>query len=424
MSPGEPTQPPREKMRFPILYPLWLAVYVDILGYSIQAPLFPAIESLFHVDLFTVSMLLSTNALFGFICGPILGSLSDKYGRKPLLLISEAGTMMGFLLFAFAPSIEWLFLSRVIDGVFGGIYPITRAVIGDAVPIKFRSKQMANMGLMHIIASLMGPALGGILVERTGSLAAPGTLAALLALASILLTGIMFKETLPYKAGTRKLEPQVGGPVQANKAIPLTPDIPIRRNRVALYILAQWGTHAFYFSILVTMTSLYMQEHLGLGPELIGYFMMLSGVLRILLRFAAFEPIINKFGDKKTSIIGLSIFVVAFGILVFVDTWVQFLIVMIMTSFAATCARGPMNTFMSRSVSKRQQGRVQGLGNSEEKIAEISGPIIGGSILGAYGGAGFGAMLFFISIIPLAMSFKKVEFVGEAPKQEGRDLLG
>jgi len=409
---GTASQPGREKRRFPLLYPLWVAVYVDILGYSIQAPLFPAIETIFSVDVFLVSTLLSTNAVFGFICGPLLSAKSDKYGRKPLLLISEAGTMTGFIIFALAPNFWVLFFSRAIDGIFGGIYPISRAVIGDIVPIKYRSKQMANMGLMHIIASLMGPALGGILVERTGSLFAPGILAALLALSSIILTSTIFKETLPSKQVSAAPVPEhsQGDVIQHDGNIKLQP---IHKNKVALFVLVQYGLHSFYFTILITMTGLFLQEQLGLGPELIGYFMMLSGGLRIILRFFAFEPIINRFGDKKTTIIGLSVFVVAFVILIFVKDWTLFLVVSILTSFGASCARGPMNSFMSRSVSKHQQGRIQGLGNSLEKITEIVGPMAGGLVLDLYLGPGLAILLLSFSIAPLLMSFKKITFVND-----------
>ncbi|MBN2151109.1 MAG: MFS transporter, partial [Candidatus Lokiarchaeota archaeon] len=195
-------RPATERARYAALYPMWVALFVDVLGYSILIPLFPFISEHFPgANALVVSLLLSTNAVFGFVFGPLLGSLSDKHGRKPMLMISLLGTTAGFLVFAFAPSIEFLFLSRAIDGIFGGVYPITRAVIGDVVPIKHRSKEMANMGVTHILASLVGPASGGILAERTGSLLAPGLLSAALAVGSLAITAFFFKETLPTKTG-------------------------------------------------------------------------------------------------------------------------------------------------------------------------------------------------------------------------------
>jgi DHA1 family tetracycline resistance protein-like MFS transporter len=124
------------------LIPLWIAVFVDILGFSILIPFLPFFSQEYGAPAWQIGLLLSTNALFGFFSGPIWGSLSDRYGRKPMLLISQAGTLAGFLMLAFSNSLTMLYVSRIVDGIFGGNFPIAKAIIGDMVPSKERSQPL------------------------------------------------------------------------------------------------------------------------------------------------------------------------------------------------------------------------------------------------------------------------------------------
>ena len=102
------------------LTPLWIAVFVDILGFSIILPFLPLFIAEFNVSPIVIGFLLSSNAIFGFFFGPILSKLSDKYGRKPFMLISQAGTLAGFIVLIFANNIMLLFIARVVDGIFSG----------------------------------------------------------------------------------------------------------------------------------------------------------------------------------------------------------------------------------------------------------------------------------------------------------------
>jgi len=180
------------------LIPLWISVFIDILGFTILIPLLPFYADEYSVSPIVIGLLLSTNAIFGFICGPIISRLSDKYGRKPLLLISQTGTMLAFVMLAFSTTLPMVFLSRIMDGMFGGNLPIAKAVIGDVVPPRQRAKQMANIGVAHILSSLIGPGVGGLLFDAFGIIA-PGLLAAFLSLGTMLLTIFLLEESSPKK---------------------------------------------------------------------------------------------------------------------------------------------------------------------------------------------------------------------------------
>ena len=187
------------KSNYPQLNALWIAVFVDILGFSVLIPYLPFFSQRFGVPAWEIGLLLSTNALFSLFSGPIWGSLSDRYGRKPMLLLSQLGTLIGFLMLAFSNSMAMMFASRIIDGIFGGNYPIAKAVVGDVVPAKDRSEQMSNIGVAHVLSSLIGPGISGLLSPL--GIIGPGLGSAVLTLITITVTLLYLKESNPLITG-------------------------------------------------------------------------------------------------------------------------------------------------------------------------------------------------------------------------------
>ncbi|MFW9874869.1 MAG: MFS transporter, partial [Candidatus Thorarchaeota archaeon] len=153
----------KKKYKYRDLNPLWISVFVDILGFSIILPFLPFFIAEFNTSPAIIGLLLSSNAIFGFFFGPILSKLSDIYGRKPMMLISLAGTFVGFIILIFSNNILILLISRIVDGIFSGQFPIAKAIIGDVVSPEDRPKQMTNIGIAFGLAFLIGPAIGGLL---------------------------------------------------------------------------------------------------------------------------------------------------------------------------------------------------------------------------------------------------------------------
>ncbi len=352
------------------LIPLWIAVFIDILGFSILIPFLPFFSQEYGAPAWQIGLLLSTNALFGFFSGPMWGSLSDRYGRKPMLLISQAGTLAGFLMLAFSNSLAMLFASRIVDGIFGGNFPIAKAVIGDAVPPKERSRHMSNIGVAHVLASLIGPGLGGMLSQW--GVIAPGLLSAALTCITITVTLIYLKESNP--PARRSLVKKVSEQPSANACS-------IWHNSAARYLLIQWGFHTMSFMIYVPCIALFANLLLGLDSKEMGLLLMAAGVVRVLVRFLVFIPLLERLGDRKTSMLGLGVFVVVYLLIGFVSNEFQFALVLCTVSFAASCTRGVLTGFLSRAVKPWEQGKAMGTSASLDSFAQIAGPLIGGLIL-------------------------------------------
>ena len=387
----------RRVFKYRTLTPLWIAVFIDIIGFSMILPMAPFIAKQFDVHIFIMGIALSVNAMFSFIFGPILGKLSDKFGRKPLLLISQGGTFAGFLMLAFSNSIWMVVISRIVDGVFGGNFPIAKAIIGDEVPPKDRSFQMANIGVAHVLASLIGPGMGGLLFS-IGGILLPGLFAAGLSLFTMIITIFILEET--WSKSKRKDYHELSQTIIIIK---------IRKNRNAMFYLTLFGFHTVSFTIAMASLSFFAEITFGLNSAEIGLLLMISGVFRASVRFTLFKPALTKLGVNNAIIVGLGLFLGAFLLIGFSINVIMFLILLLFISFAASLTRGPLNSTISQSVTPREQGKINGISSGLDSFGQIVGPLIGTFILGFFPAFFLSFILGSIAVVPFLMSLKKVE---------------
>lgn len=387
----------RKLFKYRMLTPLWIAIFIDILGFTLLFPMAGFFKDLFNTTNTVIGLVFSVNAMFGFVFGPILGRLSDRFGRKPLLIISQFGTLLGFLLTAFSSTLPMLFLARMIDGIFGGNFPIAKAIISDVVPPKDRGIQMANVGIAHILANLIGPGIGGILFTWWG-LAGPGFFAAGLTVITITLTFLMLKESWTPEIRALHKQQQIHF------------DIKIRKNKNALFVLTLFGFHSASFMITMSSISFFGASVLGLQPLDISILLIISGIFRTGIRFTLFKPTIRHFGEDNSIRIGLTIFVICFFLIGFSTNLIMILILIMFISFAASLTRGPMNSKISQTVSPKIQGKINGIGSSLDLFAQILGPLIGPFIIDTLPAIWLGIIVSMIALPPWIMAiFFKIE---------------
>jgi MFS family permease len=378
-----------------MLTPLWIAIFIDVLGFTIFFPMVGFFSDLFNTSMTMIGLIFSVNAMFGFVFGPILAKLSDKYGRRPLLLISQFGTCLAFILTAFSNTIWMLFLARMIDGMFGGNFPIAKAIISDKVPPKDRGIQMANVGIAYVLASLIGPGIGGILFMWFGLLG-PGLFAAGLTVITIIVTLAMLEETWPKE---KRIQPR-------ESKIEVLPKI--RNNKRALSILTLWGFHTISFTIVMSTLSFFGASILNLTPIDISILFMTSGIFRTGIRFTLFKPTIRKLGEDNAIRLGLAIFLICFFLVGFSTNIFVLLLLFIFISFAASLTRGPMNSKISQTVSPKEQGKINGLSSALDSIAQIIGPLLGPFILDMFPPYWLGIIVAIIAFPALVISFQKI----------------
>lgn len=387
----------RKIFKYKNLMPLWIAVFIDILGFTLIFPMAPYFADLFSTSTFMIGLVFSVNAMFGFVFGPILGKLSDKFGRRPLLLISQMGTCIGFFLLAFSNTLEMLFISRMVDGIFGGNFPIAKAIVSDDVPPKDRGIQMANVGIAHVLANLFGPGLGGILFTIGGSILLPGLFAAGLSILTMILTIIFLKETWPKEKRDQHVKTK------------FHVDIKIRKNKNAKFLLTLFGFHSTSFMIMMASISFFGKIVFNLDPLEISIILMIGGLVRTTIRFTLFKPTVRRLGEANAIRVGLTMFLICFSIIGFSVNVIMFLVLLIFISFAASLTRGPLNSKISQTVSPKVQGKINGLSSSLDSFAQIMGPLIGTFILQFFMPYWLGIVIASIAFPSVIMAFQKIE---------------
>ena len=385
-------------------------VFLDLLGYSLILPLLPFYASDFGATIALVGLLGTVNGLGQLIAAPVIGRLSDRYGRRPLLIVAVAGTVLGFLLLGFAKSLWMIFLSRAVDGLLGGNTALARAYITDITEPQDRAKRLGLIGAAFGLGFIIGPVMGGFL--STAGLNVPALVAAGLAIFNLIAIIVWLPESLaPEERKQRRTNPHT--------AFNLSNLLDEFRRPCVGPLLTISLFYAFAFTLFQSNFSLYAKEVLKLNVQNTGLVLTYVGLLSVIVQGFAIGKLTKKFKERKlitTSIILLAISLFIWG---FARQIWTLLIILAPIALSADILNTLITSQITKAVYKEDVGGTLGLTSSLQTMAQITTPAMGGLLLSSLGpwALGITSSIFMVLafITALGKSTKESDLDNQSP---------
>ena len=385
---------------------IFLVVLIDILGLTIILPLLPFYAERFKANPLQVGALVSVYALCQMIAGPFLGHWSDRIGRKPVLIISQIGTFIGFLILASAQSLIWIFVSRIMDGLTAGNLSTAQAYITDIAAPQDRAKQLGKIGIAFGLGFFVGPTLTASLSKYGYQV--PIYVAAGLSALSILASAVLLpKETIdPVTHAAHPDQKYTSGISQA---------IGYLRNPALGKLMIQIALFYFSFSAFMAGFALFCERRFTVhGHQMsateVGYALAYFGFLGILLQGFMIGPLVKRFGERSIVYAGFIASTIGYGMMAFIDAPLWIAITGIFTGFGTGVLRPVLIAEMTAEVGPHERGRLMGANQALQSLAQIIAPMIATafilrSMLPEW--AMFGAILNLIGVVFVMMQRRK-----------------
>jgi DHA1 family tetracycline resistance protein-like MFS transporter len=341
---------------------------MNSVSFGIMIPILPnLIKSMSGGDTAQASI---WNAVFGtvwglmqFFCGPILGMLSDRYGRRPVMLVSIFGLFVDFLFMALAPNLAWLFVGRVLNGVTASSFSTANAYVADITPPERRARNFGLMGSAFGFGFILGPSIGGVLGQY--NLRWPFFAAAALCAINWLYGLLILPESLPPEKRTRAMD--------WPRANPIGSLIFLRGARNLLGLAGVALLFQLGFTVLPSIFVLYTGYRYGWTPQTLGFTFMATGLSGILVQVFLVGPVVKRIGERGAVLVGLAAGVVAFVVYALAPTGWIYLCAIPIYAFSGFLQPGLLG-LMSQRVGPTHQGQLQGAFQSLQGIASFAAP--------------------------------------------------
>lgn len=353
------------------LGPIFLTVFVDVLALTLVLPLLPYYAESFGASALTVGLLLASFSACQLISGPLLGRLSDRVGRKPVLVVSQLGTVVGLAVMAFSPSIEWLFVGRIIDGLTAGNLSTAQAYITDETTPAERTRAYGFFGIAFGVGFLIGPAVSGALAKRFGY-HAPPLGAACLSLLSVGLTVALLRGGAPPAgspgaARVRELSFFAGIARLLGQGQPRA-----RVLELFAYVLS--------FSMLTGGLALFLQRRLALDVDEVGYTFAFSGLIGALMQ-GGLGRAAKRLGEHRLSAFGVGTMIVGYLVLAPAHGLGAVLAGLAIGSVGSAVVRPALTTLLTLGVAEEERGLALGVSQSASSLAQALGPALAGWVI-------------------------------------------
>jgi multidrug resistance protein len=354
------------KARSPLAI-IFVTIFIDLIGFGIVIPVLPLYASRFGASETVVGLLLASYSAMQFIFAPILGKLSDRIGRRPVLLLSLIGTSIGFLVMGFADSLWLLFAARVIDGISGGNISTAQAYIADVTPPAERSRGMGLIGAAFGLGFIFGPAIGGLMSQVSPS--APFFFAAALAAANATALYFFLPESLSEASRRDRERAALAAVLEQSGSWQLSA------------IMATYFFATVAFAMLTATYALFANQRFGFDVTHTGYLFAYLGLLGALIQGGLLGRLVKVTGDKMLAVIGTAIFAASLFALPLSDNLTILLVTSTGIAIGNSFVTPTLNALASKSVGTNWQGRVLGIMSSVASLARIIGPVLGGFLL-------------------------------------------
>jgi len=346
-------------------------VFIDLVGFGIVIPVLPfyAEGTIFNATPRTIGLLFASYSIMQLIFSPILGGLSDKYGRRPVLLVSIIGTGIGFLVLGFARTLTMLFVGRILDGITGGNISTAQAYIADITTKENRATGMGLIGAAFGVGFVFGPAIGGIL-SRWG-IHVPFLFAAGLCFANAILLYFRLPETVTAQRPPTNRAARGRGFGQLFESL--------KQPRLA-FVLTIYFLFVVSFSIMTTSFSLYTMFRFGYDAQHTGYLFAYVGIIAVIIQGGLIGRLVKRFGELPLIIVGALFFAISLFAVPFVGPAAGGLGALLLGggvfSMGNSLATPALTSLASKSAGAKEQGTVLGVTQSVASLARAIGPSV------------------------------------------------
>lgn len=375
------------------LAPILGITFIDILGFSILIPLMPYFVKHFGVGDVVVGLLFATFAATQLVSSPIWGNVSDRIGRKRVLIVSQIGATVGWTMLALAPSIVWVFVARIVEGLSGGNISVTQAYVADLVEPEKRGRAFAYIGATFSAGLVFGPAFGGLLVDRYG-FSAPFLAAAALQVLTLLATIFFLPESLSKDEEAKEKVASLRDIAQSMR----DPRISAVLWQKLTYSLGLYG----WFSVFALIIA--AQLHFGAGDT--SRMFSVFGVVSVFMQIVITGRMTDSLGYRISSNIGFASLIVCFAFVSFMHDLYGAALLVLSFSFGMSLINASIPALLTENAPENQRGTILGSASSLESLSGIVMPPISTGVLGAYGTPAPAAISAFFAAIALVMGLR------------------
>jgi DHA1 family tetracycline resistance protein-like MFS transporter len=354
---------------------LFVTVFVDLLGFGIVIPLLPMFAEKLSVSSFGIGAILAIYSLMQLLCAPVLGRISDRIGRRPVIMLGLLGSSVGYLIYGAATSFLWLLLSRAVHGACAATISTAQAYVADTTDESGRARGMGMIGAAFGLGFVIGPAIGGLLGRH--DLRIPGFFAAALTFANLLFAAFKLPESHQPELGARIDFSQVAAPIR---------DLPgqlFRHHLSRLFSVAFLTT--FALAAFETTFALMIPRVYGYGPSGVGGLLAFAGLMQALAQGYLLGKFITRLGEHRLLLCGIALFALGLAPLANLSSTPALLAAMAMLSIGYGFASPAVASLISKQTRRELQGEALGINQSASSMARILGPLAGGILYGTLG---------------------------------------